>query len=290
MLSLAISPCPNDTFVFCGIADRYRLVLDDVEALNLRAERGEFDITKISVAAYGRIREHYALLRAGGAAGVGVGPLLVAAAPRPPGGRIAVPGERTTAALLLRLLGDFETIPMRFDLIEDAVLAGSVDCGVIIHEGRFTYAAKGLVKLADLGEVWEERMRCPLPLGAIAIRRDLGPEVARRVDEEIRASLQRARARPDECASFVRRHAQEMAPDVVQQHIDLYVNDYTLDLDEMAVERLVTMGEDSGLYSPSAQSLFAYAAPTLPPEGGSHAPRPLTISPARPSEGTPRDR
>src|SRR5205085_8594689 len=106
-----------------------------------------------------------------------VGPLLVAASDRAPGGRIAIPGERTTAALLLQLLGDFETVPMRFDLIEDAVLSGDVDCGVLIHEGRFTYAQKGLHKLADLGEIWEEKVRGPLPLGAIAIRRSLGPGV-----------------------------------------------------------------------------------------------------------------
>lgn len=258
MLSLAISPCPNDTFVFCAMAGRYRLALDDVEALNRRAERGEFDVTKISVAAYGHVRERYALLRAGGAAGFGVGPLLVAAAPRKPGGRIAVPGERTTAALLLRLLGDFETVPMRFDLVEDAVLEGTADCGVLIHEGRFTYERKGLVKLADLGEVWEERMHCPLPLGALAIRRELGSDSAQRIDSEIRDSLCRARARPDECADFVQRHAQEMSPDVIRRHIDLYVNDYTLDLDEAAVERLVALGETCGLYPPSVRPLFAY--------------------------------
>jgi 1,4-dihydroxy-6-naphthoate synthase len=258
MLTLGISPCPNDTFVFAGMADRYRLELDDVEALNARAERTELDVTKISVAAYGRIRDEYALLRAGGAAGFGVGPLLVAASPRAPGGRIAVPGERTTAALLLRLLGTFETIAMRFDRIEEAVLDGTVDCGVIIHEGRFTYAEKGLVRLADLGEVWETRMQGPLPLGAIAIRRGLGPDVARRMDDEIRDSLRRAWARPDECADFVRQHAQEMAADVVRQHIDLYVNDYTLDLDPVAVERLVALGEANGLYPRSSAPIFAY--------------------------------
>ncbi len=258
MLSLAISPCPNDTFVFCAMARHYRLALDDVEALNRRAERGEFDVTKISVAAYGRLRGRYALLHAGGAAGFGVGPLLVAAAARAPGGRIAIPGERTTAALLLRLLGEFETVPMRFDRIEGAVLSGAVDCGVLIHEGRFTYERKGLVRLADLGEVWEERMRCPLPLGAVAIRRELGPETAQRVDSEIRDSLRRARSHPGECADFVRRHAQEMAPDVVRRHIDLYVNDYTLDLDEAAVARLVALGEEQGLYPPSPGPLFAY--------------------------------
>src|SRR5690606_32711921 len=199
MLSLAISPCPNDTFIFAAMAsrpDRYRLTLDDVEALNQGAEREAFDVVKISAAAYGRIAPHYALLRAGGAAGFGVGPLLVAASPREPGGRIAIPGERTTAARLLRLLGDFETVSMRFDRIEAAVLAGEVDCGVIIHEGRFTYADKGLTKLADLGDVWEQQMRSPLPLGAIAIRRTLGPDVARQVDEDIRASLRASWAAP----------------------------------------------------------------------------------------------
>ena len=258
MLSLAISPCPNDTFVFCAMADRYRLTLDDVEALNHRAERSEFDITKISVAAYGRIREHYALLRAGGAAGFGVGPVLVAATKREPGGRIAVPGQRTTAAMLLRLLGNFDTVPMRFDLIEEAVLRGTVECGVLIHEGRFTYERKGLVMLADLGRVWEENIGGPLPLGAMAIRRALGPVVARQVDAEIRESLRRAWSRPDESAEFVLRHAQEMVPDVVQRHIDLYVNDYTLDLDEVAVNQLLALGERYGMYEPRVTPLFAY--------------------------------
>lgn len=243
MLSLAISPCPNDTFIFAGMvaSGRYRVVLDDVEALNQGAEAEAFDIVKISVAAYARLRDRYALLRAGGAAGFGVGPLLIAASPRQPGGRIAIPGTRTTAALLLRLLGDFETVPMRFDRIEDAVLSGEVDCGVIIHEGRFTYAAKGLTKLADLGEVWEARMKSPLPLGAIAIRRALGAETARQVDEEIRASLRASWADPAAVAPFVRAHAQEMAPDVIQQHIDLYVNEYSLDLDSAAVEKLLAL-------------------------------------------------
>ena len=244
MLTLAISPCPNDTFIFAAMAartDRYRVVLDDVEALNQGAGHGAFDIVKISVAAYPAIAGAYDLLQAGGAAGFGVGPLLVAASPREPGGRIAIPGTRTTAALLLRLLGDFETVPMRFDRIEDAVLAGDVDCGVIIHEGRFTYAAKGLTKLADLGEVWERKMASPLPLGAIAIRRSLGADVAAQVDEEIRASLRASWADPESVMPFVRAHAQEMAPDVIRQHIDLYVNDYSLNMDAAAVEKLLSL-------------------------------------------------
>jgi 1,4-dihydroxy-6-naphthoate synthase len=258
VLSLAISPCPNDTFIFAAMVPDYELELDDVESLNQRAERGEFDLTKISVAAYGRIRDRYALLHAGGAAGFGVGPLLVASKAREPGGRIAIPGERTTAATLLTLLGEFDTVPMRFDLIEDAVLSGDVDCGVLIHEGRFTYAQKGLHKLADLGEVWEAKMKCPIPLGAIAIRRDLGAEAARRIDEEIRASLRRAWANPSECAEFVRANAQEMSPEVQQSHIDLYVNDYSIQADANAIERLVELGEKRGLYPASRKPIFAY--------------------------------
>ncbi len=257
MLSLGISPCPNDTFIFASMAGQYALTLADVEVLNASAERGACDVTKISVAAYPRIRERYALLHAGGAAGFGVGPLIVARQDQPIGGRIAIPGARTTAARLLTLLGAFETVAMPFDEIEAAVLRGDVDAGVLIHEGRFTYASRGLVCLADLGEVWERRMQCPLPLGAIAIRRSLGADVARRVDDEIRRSLRAAWKHPESVAAFVRAHAQEMAPDVIQQHIDLYVNAYTLSLDKPAVERLLALCETAGAAGSDAP-IFAY--------------------------------
>ena len=192
-------------------------------------------MTKVSIAAYSRIRDRYALLRAGGAAGFGVGPIVVARSARPVGGRIAIPGERTTAALLLRLLGAFETVPMRFDQIEGAVLRGDVDCGVLIHEGRFTYEAKGLRLLTDLGAVWEERMQCPLPLAAIAIRRDLIAPFGPAMDAALRASVEYAFAHPEASEAYVAAHAQEMSPDVVQRHIQLYVNQYTVELDERAV-------------------------------------------------------
>jgi 1,4-dihydroxy-6-naphthoate synthase len=143
---------------------------------------------------------------------------------------------------------------MRFDLIEDAVAQGRADCGVLIHEGRFTYAAKGLVALADLGAVWEERMRCPVALGAIAIRRSLGPEVARDVNTRIRESVAYAREHPDASAAFVREHATEMAPDVIRRHIELYVNDYTLALDEAAVLKLLAFGGEA----PAGPPAFAY--------------------------------
>ena len=257
MLTLGISPCPNDTFAFHHLVHNvggFQLTLDDVEALN----KGDLQVTKISVAGFGHMCDRYAMLRSGGAAGFGVGPLLVSAREMDPGGRIAIPGARTTAALLLRLLGNFDTVEMRFDFIEDAVLSGDVDAGVLIHEGRFTYADKGLVKLADLGEVWEDRMQVPIPLGAIAIRRELGAEVARRVDAQIRASVEHAMAHPQDSAGFVREHAQEMDPAVMKSHIDLYVNDYTLDIDEGAVVKLLEFGQQQGLFPASDLPIFAY--------------------------------
>jgi 1,4-dihydroxy-6-naphthoate synthase len=249
-LNFAFSSCPNDTFAFHalvhGLVPGVSVVphIDDVEALNARAERGEAEVTKISIAAYERIRDRYALLRAGGAAGFGVGPIVVARSGREVGGRVAIPGERTTAALLLHLLGRFDRVPMRFDRIEDAVLRGDVDCGVLIHEGRFTYQAKGLTLLADLGAVWEQRMECPLPLAAIAIRRDLAGAHARIVDRALRASVEHAFAHPDASRDYVASHAQEMDPSVVAKHIALYVNDYTLALDERAVHVLLDWARD----------------------------------------------
>jgi 1,4-dihydroxy-6-naphthoate synthase len=244
-LNFAFSSCPNDTFAFHalvhGVVPGPRVVphIDDVEALNARAERGEAEVTKISIAAYGRIRDRYALLRAGGAAGFGVGPIVVARSPRIVGGRVAIPGVRTTAALLLTLVGRFETVPMRFDEIEQAVLRGDVDCGVLIHEGRFTYQAKGLTLIEDLGSVWEQRMKSPLPLAAIAIRRDLAPAYALEMDGALRASVEYAFAHPEASREYVARHAQEMAADVVNKHIQLYVNEYTLALDEKAVHAML---------------------------------------------------
>ena len=178
-------------------------------------------MTKVSTAAFGRLRDRYLLLRAGGAAGYGVGPIVVARTPREVGGRVAIPGERTTAALLLRLLGRFDTVPMRFDQIEDAVLRGEVDCGVLIHEGRFTYEAKGLTLINDLGAVWEQRMQCPLPLAGIAIRRDLAPALAPLLDRALRASVDYAFAHPETSRDYVAAHAQEMDPDVMARHIRL---------------------------------------------------------------------
>lgn len=263
-LNFAFSPCPNDTFAFHalvhGLVPGPRIVphVDDVEGLNARAERGEAEVTKISIAAYGRIRDRYALLRAGGAAGFGVGPIVVARKRRAVGGRVAIPGERTTAALLLHLLGRFETVPMRFDQIEQAVLAGEADCGVLIHEGRFTYQAKGLTLLADLGEVWEDRMKGPLPLAAIAIRRDLASARGPEVDRALRSSVEHAFAHPEASREYVAAHAQEMDPAVIAKHIALYVNDYTIALDERVVHSLLQCAEQQGLGSNATSALPAF--------------------------------
>jgi 1,4-dihydroxy-6-naphthoate synthase len=264
-LNFAFSSCPNDTFAFHalvhGVVPGPPVIphIDDIEALNTRAERGEAEVTKISIAAYERVRDRYALLRAGGAAGFGVGPIVVARTPRDVGGRVAIPGERTTAALLLHLLGRFERVPMRFDQIEDAVLRGDVDCGVLIHEGRFTYQGKGLTLLADLGAVWEGRMRRPLPLAAIAIRRDLSDRWAAEVDRALRASVEHAFAHPDASREYVASHAQEMDPDVAARHIKLYVNDYTLALDAAAVEALLEWSRQHARSRAQASSLPTFA-------------------------------
>ena len=267
-VNFAFSPCPNDTFAFHALV--HGLVpgvtvtphLDDIEALNIRAATGAAEVTKVSMSAYRPRPESFVLLRAGGAAGFGVGPIVVAKSPRPVGGRIAIPGERTTAALLLRLLGRFDTVAMRFDQIEDAVLRGEADCGVLIHEGRFTYQAKGLTQLADLGSVWESRMQCPLPLAAIAIRRDLAPRLAPAVDAALRASVEYAFAHPEASREYVAAHAQEMDPDVSARHIQLYVNDYTRALDESAVLRMLEWGRQEGLFPPGGDALPVFAGAT----------------------------
>jgi 1,4-dihydroxy-6-naphthoate synthase len=223
--------------------------MDDIEALNLRAGGADAEVTKVSINAYGHgLRDRYILLRSGGAAGFGVGPIIVAKSKRAVGGRVAIPGERTTAALLLRQLGSFQTVVMRFDRIEDAILAGEVDCGVLIHEGRFTYEGRGLTLLEDLGSVWESRMQCPLPLAAIAIRRDLAPQLAPAIDRALRDSVEYAFAHPEASRDYVAAHAQEMDPDVTARHIKLYVNDYTLALDETAVRRMLEWGEREGVF------------------------------------------
>jgi 1,4-dihydroxy-6-naphthoate synthase len=241
-LTVGYSPCPNDTFIFYALAEKkieipYALdiLLDDVEMLNRRAVQGIPDISKISASAVIDVSDKYWLLRSGGAMGRGCGPLVVA---RSSGGikelrdaTIATPGDLTTAGLLLRLEGTHRgrRVPMRFDRIMPAIAAGEVDAGVIIHEGRWTYQAFGLNITLDLGKWWEDRTGLPIPLGAIAIRRGLGGEVACEIENKIRESLLYARKHPEQALPYIRQHAQEMAPEVISLHIDAFVNEFTMD-------------------------------------------------------------
>ena len=273
-LTLAYSPCPNDTFIFTPwveghLAGAPPVVerLDDIETLNRAALAGEVDIAKVSFHAYGHLRDRYALLRSGGALGRGCGPLVVA---REPFSRaelsrrtLAIPGRLTTAALLARLFAP--EIPeehirvMPFHEILAAVRDGHVDAGLIIHESRFTYPRYGLTQVVDLGEWWEEETTHAIPLGGIAMRRDLGDDLIRRTERSLAESVAYAHAHPDAVWPTVRRHAQEMEDDVMRQHIALYVNDFTRDYGpagEAAIHHLLSTAEHLGVIPRSEQPLF----------------------------------
>ncbi len=241
-LTLGYSPCPNDTFIFYAIANKriefpfdLDVSLADVETLNRRCARGDLDISKISASAILGILDNYWLLRSGGAMGRGCGPLVVSRRPVKfedlRDSKIATPGDMTTASLLLRLEGTHRgpRVPMQFDRIMPAVMAGEVDAGVIIHEGRWIYQKYGLHMALDLGRWWEARTGLPLPLGAIAIRRGLGGRIAGAVEEKIRESLRYAMRNPDEPLPYIRQHAQEMSPDVIGLHIDTFVNEFSIE-------------------------------------------------------------
>jgi len=245
LLSLGFSPCPNDTYIFCGLVNDLigqptpvfaEPFLEDVETLNLWAFEHRLDVTKLSFHAVGHLLDEYCILSAGSALGRGCGPLLVAAAGCQPadlaGRRVAIPGRYTTAALLFKLFmpEGVELVEMRFDRIMPAIVAGQVAAGVIIHESRFTYGTYGLVCLQDLGQWWEERSGRPIPLGCIAARRSLGRQRIAEIDRLIRTSLAFARTRPEQCADYIHRHAQETEEQVIKSHIGLYVNDFSVDL------------------------------------------------------------
>lgn len=272
-LTLGFSPCPNDTHIFHALVHgrldipfRVRERLEDVETLNRLVLSEDLDISKVSYHLFGHVREHYCLLRSGGALGRGCGPLLVAARPIPTPDLdrlpVAVPGEYTTAALLLRMFRpDLRNLVfMPFDDIMGSILAGTVAAGVIIHESRFTYRSLGLTQLADLGLWWEETTGSPIPLGGIVARRSLGKELIRSVERAIAASAAYAQANPSASREYVRAHAQEMGDEVCAAHIALYVNDFTLDMGEegiKAVHNLISRGEAAGIIPGSPLPIFA---------------------------------
>ena len=265
-LSLGFSPCPNDCFMFDAIVNRridlegleFAVRLADVDALNTAAFAGEADVTKLSYHAYAYCTGRYVLLDAGSALGRSCGPLLVskrslAKEDVAEGGlRIAIPGTYTTANFLLGLAFPEaqDKTALVFSAIEQAVLDEQFDAGLIIHENRFTYEARGLRKIIDLGEFWEHETGAPIPLGGIVIKRSLPDEVKRRVNRVLRRSVEYAFAHRAASLNFVRAHAQEMSEDVMYRHIDLYVNEYSVDLGvegRRAVELLFDKAAATGI-------------------------------------------
>jgi 1,4-dihydroxy-6-naphthoate synthase len=268
---IGISPCPNDTFAFHALLQRrietpgldLEIVLDDVESLNLRFQRGELDAAKCSFAAALRLADRAVVLASGSALGFGVGPLLLAreaSAPLRPDARVLCPGAGTTAALLFRLfhpgLGRVEHV--RFSEILPAVARGDADFGVCIHEARFTFPRFGLALVEDLGTTWERATGSPLPLGGILARKSLGASVLRDLSRAVRASIDHAFAHREETLSTMRRHAQELDDGVLWSHVDLYVNERTRDLGAegaRALGKLASIAVEAGLLDPAGSRL-----------------------------------
>ena len=274
-LSLGFSPCPNDTFIFDALVNKkidtqgidFIVQLEDVQTLNNLARGGNLDISKISYGVLPLVLNEYIVLNSGGALGVGVGPLLIAKNEiqniQEKDFRVAIPGNTTTAHMLFSLA--FPHIYRKnflvFNQIEDAVLDGVVDAGVIIHENRFTYMQRGLVKLMDLGEYWEKNTGVAIPLGGIVMRRSLGNKLIRQVDNMVKQSVEYAFANHHEqLTPYVKAHAQEMSEEVMRQHIDLYVNDYSIALGskgKAAVAKLLEVYDSINPIEASYMELFA---------------------------------
>jgi len=255
-LTCAYSPCPNDTFIFCRLAQDNDIEthLQDVETLNKQAFEGIFDVSKLSFHAWLLVQDSYQLLNVGAALGRGCGPLVISktAAALNAGSIVAVPGEFTTAHLLLRLWMPeiHNRIFMPFDRIMDAVASGEADAGVIIHEGRFVYQERGFHCLQDLGEWWEQETGQPIPLGCIAARKSLGAERIADVEQRLKNSIEFAFRDPDSTKEYVHAHAQELSDEVTREHIRTYVNDFTLELGaegRAAIDKLQKMAKAAGV-------------------------------------------
>jgi 1,4-dihydroxy-6-naphthoate synthase len=274
--TLGFSPCPNDTFIFDALVNKkidtqgfeFDVALEDVETLNQWALQSRLDITKLSFPAFFQSSANYILLNAGGALGKGVGPILISkknisySAHDIEQSTIAIPGINTTANLLLHFaFPEARRIkPMRFSEIENAVLSGKTELGVIIHENRFTYQQKGLYKQIDLGEYWEQKMKMPIPLGAIAIKRQIDKKIAGKINELIKKSVEYSFSNYPFISEFVKQHSQEMSEEVMRQHIDLYVNNYSIDLGKTgkdAIDMLHTT------YSPAGKKFSALPSRNL---------------------------
>lgn len=265
-LTIGYSPCPNDCFIFDALIHgkvdteglQFEVLLEDVETLNKKALKGELDITKLSYHAFAYVLENYILLRSGSALGFNCGPLLIQDARRTmkdlnSNSKIAIPGKLTTANLLLSIAYPNLTnkVEYLFSDIENAVLSGEVDAGLIIHENRFTYQDRGLKKIMDLGEFWDSLIHAPIPLGGIVIKRNLGNELQQKVNRLIKKSVGFAFANPESSMAYVKAHAQEMSEEVMKKHIALYVNNFSIDLGETginAVQLLFNKAKELNLF------------------------------------------
>ena len=254
-LTLGFSTCPNDTFIFDAAVHHkidtedieFDLILGDVEELNQRAFKGEIDITKLSYHAYAYVANNYLILNSGSALGKNNGPLLISKRKIYPDEvnelKIAVPGKYTTANLLLGIAYPQATnkTPYLFSDIENAVSDGEVDAGLIIHENRFTYEDKGLKKIIDLGEFWETKTNMPIPLGGIVINRKHPKNLQLKISNIIKRSIEYAYENPQSSLNYIRQYAQEMNAEVMKKHIDLYVNEFSLDLGQEGKEAIKTL-------------------------------------------------
>ena len=272
-LKIGISPCPNDTFIFHALLNHlidvdtfeFEVTFADVQNLNEGAQAGDFDIVKISYGNLWNVQDTYGLLYSGGALGYGCGPLLLSTKLNSldPDLPVGVPGENTTANALLRFWAAGEGVTYKveyasFDELYHDLLNGNRIQGLVIHENRFTYEQDGLYLICDLGEYWERKTEAPIPLGGIVIRRDLGEDVARKVDGLIRRSVEFAWNNPEKSKSFIKEHAQETEENVVKSHIGLYVNDFSA---HMGDKGKVAIGRLQQLIAPESgdvKSLFAY--------------------------------
>jgi 1,4-dihydroxy-6-naphthoate synthase len=287
-LSIGFSPCPNDTFIFNALVNGsvktpgFKLkkeILADVETLNQWAIAGELDITKLSFHALAHVLDDYVLLRAGSALGRGCGPLLLrhgsgtttivcdgnespknAAGYLSPDAKVAIPGKYTTAALLFQMAYPEcrNLVILPFEKIMTAIVNREVDAGVVIHESRFTYQDYGLTAVLDLGDWWEKKTACPIPLGGIVAKRKLGKALLNSIEAAIVESLAQANAN-DICGAYIKDHAQEMDEEVIRSHIGLYVNDYSRDLGEdgtAAVREFLRRGNEAGVFNCQPENIL----------------------------------
>jgi len=278
-LTLGFSPCPNDTFIFDALIHHkidtegleFEVFFDDVETLNQKAFKGMLDVTKLSYHAFAYVVDQYALLDSGSALGFGVGPLLITKNPdisylksNISNLKIGIPGKYTTANFLLGLAFPEakNKQEMIFSGIEDALLNDEIDIGLIIHENRFTYQDKGLQKIIDLGDYWEKQTGCAIPLGGIVVNRKLPLDVQLKLNRVLRKSVEFAFANPKSGLEFIRRHSQEMSEEVMYKHIDLYVNQYSIDLGtegRKAINLLFEKALQNQVIPPITQQIFLTA-------------------------------